>query len=257
MKKSQVIIKAIDYFLPEKQESNKDLAIEHPDWDMDKIVEKTGIHNRYISSMDQCASDLGVEAANKLIRSEDFDPKKINVLIYCTQSPDYFLPTTACVMQERLHLSTSVAAFDINLGCSGYIYGLALGTSLIQSGFYENALLVFADTYTKYIAREDRACRPLFSDAGAATLLVKSDTKDPMGPFVLGTDGKGAENLIVHGGAARQRETEPVIQMNGAEIFVFSMSQVSKSILELLSKADIQAKDIDHFFFPSSKQTCT
>lgn len=245
----KVVIQAIEYYLPEKLENNEDLLIDNPQWEMGKIFEKTGISTRCIAEKNQCASDLGIRAAEKVLTKSCLDRKKIDVLIFCTQSPDYFLPTTACIMQDKLGLDTSTAAFDINLGCSGYVYGLAIGASLIESGLYSNVLLVCADTYTKYVLKTDRTCRPIFGDAGAATLLVKSDREGGIGPFILGSDGKGAENLIVPGRAARKRDEKAVIKMNGSELFMFTMFQVPKSIKELLFQTGKNLADIDYFFF--------
>jgi len=245
----KVKIKAIEYYLPDKVEDNKDLLADNPEWDITKISEKTGILARHVAKENECASDLGIKAAQKLLEKTGIDKKKLKALIFCTQSPDYFLPTTACLVQDKLGLDTSLAAFDINLGCSGYIYGLLLGSSLIESGLYSSVLLVCADTYTKYISKTDRTCRPVFADAASATLLVESDGEERIGPFVLGSDGKGAKNLIVSGGSCRNPDTEPVIKMKGAELFMFTMSQVPKSINELLSKTGKKIEDIDHFFF--------
>lgn len=249
MNRMKVSIGAIEYYLPDMHEDNNALLSDNPKWDIDGISKKTGIYKRYISKDGQCASDLGISAAERLFKNSSFDKNRIDALIFCTQSPDYFLPTTACIIQEKLGLATSIAAFDINLGCSGYVYGLAVGASLIESGLYSNILLICADTYTKYISKTDRTCRPIFSDAGSASLLAKSEGKGGIGPFVLGTDGRGYKNLIVSGGACRDSKEDAVIKMNGPEVFMFTMSQVPRSIKDLLRKGGRNIEDIDHFFF--------
>lgn len=248
MKKMKVAIKAIEYYLPDKVEDNDDLLMDIPGMNTTKMFGKTGILTRRLAEKNQCASDLGIKAAEKLLKKSRFDRRKIDVLIFCTQSPDYFLPTTACIMQDKLKLGTSTASFDINLGCSGYIYGLAVGSSLIESGLYSNVLLVCADTYTKYISKTDKTCRPIFGDAGSATLLQKSGKKNGMGPFILGSDGSGAGNLIVSGGAARNKDEKAIIKMDGAKVFMFSISQVPQCIKELLFLAGKGLEDVDHFF---------
>lgn len=249
MKKLKVAIKAIEYYLPETVEDEKDLLRDIPGVNIAKMFGKTGISIRHVADKDQCASDLGIAAAEKLLKKLRLDRSEIDVLIFCTQSPDYFLPTTACIMQEKLGLKTSTASFDINLGCSGYVYGLAIGGSLIESGLYSNVLLVCADTYTKYVSKTDKTCRPIFGDAGAATLLCKSGRMGEIGPFLLGSDGSGARNLIVSGGASRNSGEKAVLKMDGAKVFMFTMSQVPRSIEELLSVSGKRLEDIDHFFF--------
>ena len=142
-------IKRIEYFLPEKKENNEDLKVDNPDWRIEDIEKKTGITNRRISSKGQTAVDLAEEACKKLINSS-INPQDIDFIILVTQSPEYPLPTSACVLQDRLDVPSCIA-FDINLGCSGFIYGLAVSSSLISSGLAQQGILVCSDTYTKYI----------------------------------------------------------------------------------------------------------
>ena len=134
----------IAVYLPERIESNQLLQEKFPKWDMDLIFSKTGINQRHIADDAQCASDLGVAAAQRLMEQFDIDPHSIDFLLFCTQTPDYPLPTTACLMQERLGLKTSVGALDFNLGCSGYVYGLSLADGLIRSGAAERILFITA-----------------------------------------------------------------------------------------------------------------
>src|SRR4029077_7777553 len=130
--------------------------------------QKTGIASRFIAGPEQTAGDLAFAGAEELFKTADCS--KVDFLILCTQTPDYFLPPTACLLQNRLKLSKDVGAFDMNLGCSGYIYALGLAQSLLQSGMATDALLLNADTYTKLLAPEDKSTRAIFGDAGAATL---------------------------------------------------------------------------------------
>ncbi len=265
----KAVIKAIQYHLPETVLSNEKLAVDNPDWPAEKIVKKTGISKRYIASEDECASDLGVKAAQKLFENNSCAPHDVDYLLFCTQSPDYFLPTTACMIQDRLGIPNSAGAMDFNLGCSGYIYGLGLAKGLIETGQASNVLLITAETYSKFIHPMDMSLRSLFSDAAAATFLRgeknNGDSIPAIGPFVYGTDGSGAENLIVKNGALRfpkgtdhnevamgkydQAGTSDNLYMNGSEIFTFTLLSVPKAVYALLEKAELELKDIDLFVF--------
>src|SRR5436309_5209671 len=180
-------IKAITSFLPEQKLTNEQLAEQVGDWHASQILSKTVVAVRGVASANDCASDLGVQAAQRLFESGACTPDEIDFLIFCTQSPDYFTPTSACLMQDRLGLKTSCGAIDINQGCSGYVYGLALAKSLVEAGTASNVLLVTADTYMKFINRRDRSLLTLFGDGAAATLIrgVESE-RELIGPFVLG-----------------------------------------------------------------------
>jgi len=172
--------------------------------------------------------------------------------MFCTQSPDYPMPTTACIIQDVLKLSTQTACFDFNLGCSGYIYGLALGSALINGGISERVLLLCAETYSKYIARTDRTSRAIFGDGGAATILERSQGNEFIGPFVFGTDGSGKDKLIVHSSVGRNgiRENLPqCLVMDGAGVFMFTMKRVPECVHSLLQKANKTIDDIDFFVF--------
>src|SRR5687767_1890092 len=158
------IITAIKYHLPERVLTSAGLASEFPGWSVEKIQSKTGIEERRIAAADEFASDLAVHAAEKIFATGTARDS-IDALLYCTQSPDYFLPTTACILQDRLRLPTALAAFDFNLGCSGYIYGLGLARGLIQSGQARRVLFLTAETYSKFIHPGDRSVRTVFGDA--------------------------------------------------------------------------------------------
>ena len=262
-------ITAIEYFLPKGILSNEQLAEQYIGWSAEKIEKKTGIRERHIAAENECSSDLGVAAAEKLLRSGVVERDAIDYLIFCTQSPDYFLPTTACVMQHRLGLPKKIGALDINLGCSGFIYGLGLAKGLIETAQSKNVLLVTAETYSKFIHLGDKSVRTLFGDAAAATLVqFASDNVriegEMIGPFVYGTDGSGKDNLIVPTGGMRRKfvmEAEPTddgqgntrtinnLYMNGGEIFQFTLDCVSRSINELLVKSRKEMNDIDLFVF--------
>lgn len=246
-------VSQIEFSLPEAFESNEDLLIENPDWDMAKIYEKTGVARRYRAAPGQTAADLCVEAAEKLFQSGKVPKSEIGALLFCTQSPDYALPTTACIIQDRLGLAKRTAAFDFNLGCSGFVYGLAIAGAMVESCLSRNVLLLCGETYTKYIDAHDRACRPIFSDAGSAALIQRSE--QPMiGPFELGTDGSGYQNLIVSNSGARLTGQGPLheiqrLRMDGPSVFVFTRTMVPKSIRDLLALSGLGLEEIDLFVF--------
>lgn len=246
----KVAIGAIEYYLPPTIEDGNVLARDNPDWRIEDIERKTGVRTRHKSDSDETAVDLAILASKKLF-SKGVEKDEIDFIILVTQSPDYFIPTSACILQDRLALPKSCMAFDINLGCSGFVYGLAIAGSLIESGLARQGILVTSDTYTKYINRTDRTCRPLFSD-GAAAILLRADERDIIGPFEMGTDGSGFCDLIVSAGGARNQQTQSVsreLSMNGSKVFMFTMDRVPKCVTALLKKSKKTIHDIDLFVF--------
>jgi 3-oxoacyl-[acyl-carrier-protein] synthase III len=259
-------IRAIEYHLPEKAVTTEQLSAEFPEWSVQKIDEKTGIQVRHIAGEEECSSDLGVAAARKLFESGSCAPQDVDYVLFCTQSPDYFLPTTACLIQDRLGIPVSAGALDFNLGCSGFVYGLGLAKGLVESGQVSRLLLITAETYSKFIHPRDRSVRTIFGDAAAATLVTAVDAEDALiGPFVFGTDGRGAKNLIVPaGGLRRVHSTETAREvtddsgnvrsqdhlfMDGAEIFNFTLKAVPQSVCQLLERSQKTLEDIDLFVF--------
>lgn len=254
-------IKAISYYVPETIVSNADIVKDFPDWSEQKISVKIGINQRYISK-ELTAGDMAERAANKLFEEYNIDRSTIDAIILCTQSPDHFLPTTACLLQDKLNLPTNIAAFDFNLGCSGFVYGLGIAKGLISAGISKNILFLTSETYNKYIHSKDRGNRALFSDAAAAT-LISTDGILNINEFVFGTDGKGAKNLIVENGCSRHPyksgiEIDPeneVLQspdylyMNGSEIFNFTLEAVPLLTEQVLKKNRLKKEDIDLFIF--------
>ncbi len=190
---------------PRRIETNDQLNAEFPEWDMKTIGEKTGINQRYIAEPNETASDLAVQAAEKLFREHSIDPSSIDFVLLCTQTPDYPLPTTACLIQQRLGLRDNCGALDFNLGCSGFVYGMALADGLIRTGAAKRILFLTAETYSKYIVKDDRSLRTIFGDAAAATLIDASDEAG-VRAFQFGTDGSGADTLLVADGGARATE---------------------------------------------------
>jgi len=257
-------INAISYYLPNQVIDNSQISMEHPEWGADKISSKTGIYKRHIAGKDEFASDMAVKAGLKLFEENNINPNEIDFLLYCTQSPDYFLPTTACILQSKLGLSTNCGALDFNLGCSGYVYGLSLAKGLVLGGIAKNVLLITSETYSKYINYLDKSNKTIFGDASTATLITKKEGLYEIGNFSLGTDGNGAENLIVKNGGIRNLNKQSVdifsdegeylhndsnLYMNGAAIFSFTSSAVPLLVNDALNKNNLVSDEIDYFVF--------
>jgi len=257
-------IAAISYHLPEKVLTNDELATLYPRWTAEKIFENTGIRERRVSGDGETACDLAERAAKKLFVEYGVVPASVDFVLLGTQSPDYFLPTTACLLQDRLGIPTAAGALDFNLGCSAFIYGLSLAKGLIASGTAKQVLLITSETYTKYVHPMDKSVRIIFGDGAAATLVSAADT-DGIGRFVLGTDGRGYDRLIVPSGGLRVcRSTETALEatddsgntrsrdhlfMDGAEIVNFTISTVPRLVDEALEKNGVSKAEIDLFVF--------
>lgn len=256
-------IKAISYALPEKVLTNEDLVKEFPEWSVDKIANKIGVNKRHVCEDDETAVDLAIKACEKLfLENPTLQKEEIDFVILCTQSPDYFLPTSACIIQEKLGLRTSIGALDFNLGCSGYVYGLSLAKGLICGGIAENVLLITSETYSKHLHPSDKGNRTIFGDAASASVISKEGFAE-IENFSLGTDGRGAENLIVKTGGIRFREavndisydensnpkSSDHLYMNGSEIFNFTMEAVPLLVEDTLLKNSLVQEDIDLFVF--------
>lgn len=245
---------ATEYALPEGRLGNDALAAIFPEWPAGKILEKLGIASRAITNETEFSSDLAVHAANSLFDTNVIEREEIDFVLFCTQSPDYFLPTTACLLQDRLGLGRTSGALDFNLGCSGWVYGLGLAKGLVETSQAKNVLFLTGETYSKFLVDSDKGTRTLFGDAGSATLVsgIEAD-EELVGPFIYGTDGRGSEHLIVRGGGMRNpgifRDSTQGLYMNGGEIFSFSVREVSKAVDTLLAKAGMAIENVDLFIF--------
>lgn len=243
----------ISIHFPATVETNEELAIAFPDWNVPLISSKTGIRQRYLAAPGECASDLGFHAASKLFCEHQVDPASIDFLLLCTQTPDYPLPTTACLLQDRLGLRTSCGALDFNLGCSGFVYGLALADGLIRTGAVRRVLLITAETYSKYIDPDDRSLRTIFSDAAAAT-LIEAREEPSLAAFRFGTDGRGADTLLVTRGGARpesaalrprhRKRWNSALYMDGPSLMNFTIGAVPQVISEILADAQLSPEDV-------------
>ncbi len=247
--------------LPDEVLSNERLAAEFPGWSAEKILEKTGIRERRIAAGDETALDLAVAAAERLFGEHAGVRDRVDFIILCTQAPDYVLPSSSCILQDRLSLRTGIGAIDVNLGCSGFVYGLSLAAGLISAGAARTVLLATADTYSKYINDRDKSVRTLFGDGAAAALICADDEgRSGIGPFVFGTDGGGADRLIVPAGGFR-RPSDPAsaieaedrsgnvrsaddLFMDGAAVMNFTLREVPAMYRDLLEKAGLGETDL-------------
>jgi 3-oxoacyl-[acyl-carrier-protein] synthase-3 len=246
----------ISIYLPETVETNEQLAAAFPRWNMEAIYRKTGVRKRHIAAPGELPSDLAVQAAKRLFREHHVDPASIDWLLFCTQTPDYPLPTTACLLQDRLGLRSSIGALDFNLGCSGFVYGLSLAEGLIRGGMARRILFLTAETYSKYILREDRSLRTIFGDGAAAT-LVEAVEEPALGAFVFGTDGKAADTLMVTEGAMRSPEAAlkprkrqrwpSKLYMDGPDLITISLDIVPKLVDDVLRLARRSRAQVELF----------
>jgi 3-oxoacyl-[acyl-carrier-protein] synthase-3 len=253
-------IKAISYYLPASVLDNQKLNADFPEWSVDKISSKTGIYERHISDENEFTSDMAVSAAEKLFSEHGISRDDIDFILLCTQSPDYFLPTTACLVQNRLNIPTTSGSLDFNLGCSGYVYGLAIAKGLILSNIAKNVLLITSEAYSKFIHPRDKSNRTIFGDGASATLVSTEGFAEIL-DFELGTDGSGAKNLIVKNGAIRHPDLSGVdisddfnnikndnhLFMNGSEIFSFTSDSIPYLVTKTLEKNKIELEGINLF----------
>ena len=258
-------IKHICSAFPKKKLTNEDLGKIFSSYNYQEFEEKIGISCRYISDVNETSISLGIEAAKKLISNYRINPNEIDYLIFCSQTHDYKLPQSSTIIQDRLQLRKECGSLDINHGCSGYIYGLEIAKSLMHTNNnYKKLLLITADTYTKFINEKDRALRNIFGDGATATLITNEDKFNGIKNFSMGTDGSGAEDLIIrNGGSKTMSETNPEIKnygtenyytdndiyMNGPKIFNFTIKNIPGLVDKCLEENNLDKNDIDYFIF--------
>lgn len=254
-------IKDIAYYLPDTILTNEQIAREFPEWSAEKVASKVGITERHIAAADETATDMAYQAAERLF-DQGVDRECIDFVLLCTQSPDYFLPSSACILQDRLGLSKNCGAFDFNLGCSGYEYGLAVAKGLIVAGIAHNILLLTSETYTKYLHAQDKGNRTIFGDGASAT-WVSTEGFAEIGEVVVGTDGSGAENLIVRSLGAKNKALMNDAQsdedgnlvsgdhlyMHGGNVFNFTADVVPDMVEKLLKKSGLMQEEVDLWVF--------
>lgn len=224
---------------------------------VDKFIKMTGVFSRHIAVEKQCVSDLCYIAAKRLMENIGWSPESVDVLVFITSTPDYKLPATACVLQYRLGLSRDCAAFDVNLGCSAYIYGIWLVSSLLQKSSINRVLLLVGNQNNINIDPDDRSAAMLFGDAGSATAIEKYDGCSVK--YSLKTDGKGFKHIIVPAGGARNRDaikeaymhadgtlrSDYCYYLNGTEVFNFTITEVPKNISGFMKFCNISDSDVD------------
>lgn len=255
-------IKGISYYLPERVMTNEELVKEFPEWSVDKVAKKVGVNSRHLAAAEETAGDMAEKAALRLFEEYGLSPEDVDFVMFCTQSPDYFLPSTACILQHKLGIPTSAGAFDYNLGCSGCVYGLAMAKGLIAAGIAKNVLVLTAETYNKYLHPSDKSNRSIFGD-GAAACLVSTEGFAEIGEFSLGTDGSGADKLIVKTGASRCKTPtgkyeideegharyDDYLYMDGGSIFNFTLDAVPAMMKDILAKNKITSENVDYYVF--------
>ena len=258
-----LIIKSIQYYLPDNIVTNEDIQKENPDWNLDKVSEKSGVYQRCIARENETAFDLSVKACDKLFQKND--KKDIDGIIYCTQSPDYIMPSNSFLLHNYFNLENRVFAYDFNHACTGYIYCLAMANAFIKSGMATNILLVNADTYSKYINRKDRSTRVLFGDGAAATIVKESNNNRGIIDIELESFGSGYDKFWIPAGGHRLPKTDSTsvevenekgnirskndIEMDGFGVWSFINSVVPKQLDRLLKRNNIDKTEIDQFVF--------
>jgi 3-oxoacyl-[acyl-carrier-protein] synthase-3 len=263
-------IAAITYHLGSRRLSNEELAAENPQWDMARTFERTGITSRPVAAPSETSLDLGEQASLSLLEETGVAADEIDALIFCTQTPDYVLPPNSTLLHGRLGLPQGVMAFDINHACSGFIYGLGIGLSLVESGTASRVLLVTADTYTRLLHPQDRATRPIFGDGAAATLISAVRPKLSVLDMTFHTGGKAADRFIVKRGGAREPHSlEPPrvtidksarvrsdahVYMDGLGVLSFFTSVVPKAVRAILSRNQLSMDDVSMFVFHQASQ---
>lgn len=263
-------IEGISYCLGSDRLSNAALQLENPHWDMDHIFERTGVTSRPIAAPAETSLDLGEKAATALLEKLNLSGDQIDALIFCTQTPDHVLPPNSVLLHGRLGIPQGVMAFDIMHACSGFIYGLGIGRSLVLSGTATRVLLVTADTYTRLLHPQDRSTRPIFGDGAAATLISAVEPALTILDMTFATAGKQAGRFMVKSGGARypnhtqaldvvvdksgRVRSDEHIYMDGMGVLSFFTGVVPKAIKEILMRNQLSIDDISLFVFHQASQ---
>jgi 3-oxoacyl-[acyl-carrier-protein] synthase III len=223
-----------------------------------KVTAMVGIKSRRVADEATCTSDLCLAAARRLLARLAWDPATVDGLILVTQTQDYVMPSTSCILQHKLGLPETCAAFDVNLGCSAYVYGMWLANSLLRSGACRRILLLTGETPSKFVDPKDRTTALLFGDAGSATALEAAEPAGEPAHYIMMTDGKGAEDLIVPGGMFRDRfprdESKFCVHMDGGHVFDFTRSRVPPLIRDLLAMSRTRTEDYAYFIFHQANE---
>lgn len=260
-----VILRDIEYYLPEDRVTNETLRRENPEWDMSQVVDRSGVRTRHIAKEDETALDLALRACKKLFKKNPELYSQIDGVVFCTQSPDYIMPPNSCILHKELELPENLFCFDFNLACSGYVYGLAIIRGLLLSGVVKNVLFVTGDTYSKYLNQKDRSTRVLFGDGAAVTWISQDPSRGGIIDIQCATSGQFYDRFIIPGGACRKLRAEEIpfvkegqearvfgpldIHMDGMAILGFVNSRVPAQVEEILGRNHLTVDDIDLFIF--------
>jgi 3-oxoacyl-[acyl-carrier-protein] synthase-3 len=271
IKFNNVEIKAISACVPKKIEYNSDLGYLIPAEEIDKTINSIGIAEKRIADLDVCSSDLCFRAAEILINDNNIDRNTIDALIFISQTPDYRQPATAMSLQHRLGLPKTTLSFDVNLACSGYIYGLSIASTFASSQGVNNVLLLVGETMSKTISRKDKVTTPLFGDAGTATFVSKVDNTNSL--FSLNSDGGEADILRIPYGGYRNpsceeglkmvvdsegnMKTGEELNMNGMDVFNFGLREVPRDITRILKETELSIQNIDLIIFHQANKFMT
>ncbi len=259
-----VVIKGFSACVPKTIEENIDSPIFKSPAEAEKFISSTGVERRRIASNDTTTSDLCIIAAERLIENLQWEKSEIDCIIFVTQTPDYILPATSCVIQNKLQLSEECYALDISLGCSGWVYGLSIIANLLATGIMKKGLLLVGDTTLKSTSPYDKSAWPLFGDAGTATALEFENNEQEL-DFHFACDGSGFDAIIIPEGGFRKMFSQDSLKyqqfeegisrnglqtiLNGMDVFSFGISKAPESINKLLKKFQIDLERIDLFTF--------
>jgi len=252
-------IRGIATCVPAHRVNNVTDTHDIPPDEVRKVVAMAGVGERRVVDEHTCSSDLCFLAADEMLTALGWPRETVEAVVMVTQTPDYFMPSSSCLLQHRLGLSEACAAFDVGLGCSGYVYGLWLASMMLDSGGLRRVLVLHGETPTRYASSSDRAVSLLFGDAGSATALeAHDDTATDCWSFALYSNGAGAEDLIIRAGGFRDRfgasARDHFVHMNGANVFNFTIRAIPPLMAELLRIADRQLQDVDYYIFHQSNR---
>lgn len=266
-----VIIKHIEYYLPEKVVTNIDLSKDNPEWNIEKIEEKSGVKKRHIAEPNETALDLAIKAVEKIFSSHVISKDEIDAVIFCTQSQDYVMPANSFLIHKHFNFKQNVWTFDYNLACSGYIFGLAITRGILETGLAKNVLLINSETYSKYINPKDRSTSILFGDGAAASVISYEDIGGIV-DIILSSNGDKFDSFYIPAGGMKtpkSKDTKDIIvdnsgnvktleniHMNGFAVWQFISKNVSEQINTLLERNHLGVNDIDlYVFHQASKLT--
>lgn len=251
MKNFSVGISGTGSYVPDKVLTNDDLS-KMVDTSHEWIISRTGIEERRIAPANMATSDLSTEAAKRALDDANLKPEEIDLIIVATVTPDYSLPSTACIVQKNIG-AINAAAFDLNAGCTGFVYGLSTGANFIKAGIYEKVLVIGGETLSRIVNWKDRNTCVLFGDGAGACILERCEENYGILGYELGSDGTNYESLIQPGGGSKEPASVEslannlhYLQMDGKEVFKFAVKAMESSSMKALSLANMSLDDLDY-----------